>query len=200
MPRLPVSVWGDCGAAAGACASTSVGVPKVAATAIATNDLRICTLPVNDGSRSGIAASVPCEKTWGINYLNRDDAAAARTVSGRIARPRSNLVLADHFVGGEKKFLRDRNAKRLCSLAVDHQLESGRLLHRKIRRFRTFPDSRDVHAHASVIRTQALAVTHQTARVDKLARPVEVGHPVLRRKLHDRFLDVEHQRIVAEDE
>src|SRR4029078_8921595 len=104
---LPVSVCGDCGAAAGAaCASASAGVPAVAARAIAMSGVRILTLPVIDESRSGIAASVPCGKLRTIKKLCDAEGARAPSMGGARAR-RSDLVLADHFVSGEQKVLRE---------------------------------------------------------------------------------------------
>jgi len=46
----------------------------------------------------------------------------------RVRRP----DLLDHLIGGRKQLVGDRKAERLGRLAVDHQLESGRLLDGKL--------------------------------------------------------------------
>jgi len=52
--------------------------------------------------------------------------------------------LLDHLIRPKEQRWRDREAKRLSRLSVDHQLDLRRLLHGEIRRFRSFENAVDV--------------------------------------------------------
>jgi hypothetical protein len=50
-----------------------------------------------------------------------------------VADKRHRAASLDHLVGDGEQVLRHVDAKRLCSLEVDHQFELGRLHHRHFR-------------------------------------------------------------------
>src|SRR5262249_42874062 len=58
-----------------------------------------------------------------------------RAVAYRAAvAPRQKAASFDHVIRGRKQRRRDVDAKRLRRLAIEHHLELGRLLHRKVGR------------------------------------------------------------------
>src|SRR5215469_5795615 len=67
-----------------------------------------------------------------------------RGVTARAAR--RQLLSFDDLVGAQQNRLRDRQAERLGGLEIDHQLEFGRLLDRKIGGLGDFEDLSDVDA------------------------------------------------------
>ena len=60
----------------------------------------------------------------------------------------------DHLVGACEKYVRHFEAKRLCGLEVDHQLEPGRLLDRQVGRLFAFDDLVHMGRGARVDRTE----------------------------------------------
>ena len=58
----------------------------------------------------------------------------------------TEAALLDDFIRGQQNGGRNFKAKRLCGLEVDHQIELGRLLDRKIGRLGAFENFIDVVA------------------------------------------------------
>ena len=67
----------------------------------------------------------------------------------------------DHLVGGNKQLLRDAEAEHPGALAIDDQLQLGRLQDRQVRRLGTLQDTARVHAHLTIGISHARSVTHQ---------------------------------------
>src|SRR5258707_10890176 len=55
----------------------------------------------------------------------------------RTHAPQQTIALFDHLVGALQQRRRHFDAKRLCGLQIDHQLEPGRLFDRQVGRVRT---------------------------------------------------------------
>src|SRR5215469_5822740 len=72
----------------------------------------------------------------------------------------SKISQFDHLVGDGNERRRNSEPEGLCGLAVDHQLESGRRLHRQVGWFLTAQDAVDV----------ARSLTEQLRDVDAIGQ------------------------------
>src|SRR2546429_9604280 len=99
--------------------------------------------------------------------LRRSDALAA----GKFHfEPPSRFTSLDHLVGGDEQSIWYFEAKRLCGLEVDHELELCRQHNRQITRLIAFEDASGINAGLTVCIVNAGRVAHQTADLGSLAR------------------------------
>ena|SRR5271163_1967820 len=76
----------------------------------------------------------------------------------------------DHFIGAREEIRRDREPQRLGRLEVDHQLEFGRLLDRKIGRLRPLKDHIHVPRGAPVEIGTDYVIGYQATSIADLYR------------------------------
>src|SRR5262249_34076311 len=95
---------------------------------------------------------------------------------------------------------RDRHAERLGSLEVDHELELGGLLHRKVGRLRTFQNLIHRDGAAAEDLNEIIPVAHQAAGINKLSQRKEGRKALTGGELHDRCTGIEHHGIFEQDE
>src|SRR6516164_1640508 len=79
------------------------------------------------------------------------------------AREQRRRTSFDDLVGAQEDRWRDRQAERLSSLEIDHQLEFCRLLDRQIGRLGAVENFSDVNADLAMDRRKAGAIADQTA-------------------------------------
>ena len=82
-------------------------------------------------------------------------------------RTAANCILFDHLVGAGEQRWRHREAERLGSLEIDHQLVLGRRLHRQVGRLLALEDAIDIAGGAPVLVEQIGPVGDQAAAGDK---------------------------------
>src|SRR5215218_8023433 len=88
----------------------------------------------------------------------------------------------DDLVGARENRWRDRQPERLRGLQVDHQLESGRLLHRQVGGLGAFQDLVNKCRSAPEKHDKVWAVRDQAAIVRELAKAVNRWDPVASRE------------------
>src|SRR6516225_2074828 len=98
--------------------------------------------------------------------------AAIRRASSLVSSSAHRNDLFDHLVGEREKVRRDCEAERLRGLEIDDQLELRWLHDWKIGRLFALEDAAGVDAGLTIGVSQAGAITHQAAIVDKLAESI----------------------------
>src|SRR3954447_17537468 len=81
----------------------------------------------------------------------------------------SSIVSLDDLVGLSKELLWDVETQRPGGLAIDDQLECGRLLDRHVRRISTFEDLSGVDAHQAKGSREARSIADEAAGSGELA-------------------------------
>jgi hypothetical protein len=90
----------------------------------------------------------------------------------------SHGSLLDHLVGAGEQRRRHREAERAGRLEIDHELELGRLMHRKACRLLALEDAVDVAGSAPVEISRVGPVGDQAAICDGDALGVHGGQPM----------------------
>src|SRR6478752_10617392 len=84
--------------------------------------------------------------------------------TGKFHRGPSLFHSLDHLVGAREQRWRHVEAERLGGLEVDHQVELGRSLHRKVAWFRVLEDAACVDTGLAITILNARSIAYQTAR------------------------------------
>src|SRR5262245_18760783 len=93
--------------------------------------------------------------------------------------------LFDQLVGELLEMQRHVEAECLCGLEVDHKLELGRCLYRKVAGLFTPKDTIDVTGRAPIIIDHVIPVGYQAAVGDEEAKSVDRRQAVARRQRDD---------------
>src|SRR5262249_25697980 len=101
--------------------------------------------------------------------------------SGLMQRSK-NDSLFDQLVGELLEMQRHVEAECLCGLEVDHKLELGRCLYRKVAGLFTPKDTIDVTGRAPIIIDHVIPVGYQAAVGDEEAKSVDRRQAVARRQ------------------
>src|SRR5437870_7444047 len=94
----------------------------------------------------------------------------------------------NHLVRAQQYRLRDRNAERLGGLEVDHELELGRLFHRKLAGLRALEDLVDEACEPEIKVRIVHRVGYQSPGLDELAGRIGGGQPAAGHRVDDRLL------------
>src|SRR5262249_54691542 len=84
-----------------------------------------------------------------------------------LGHKRTSVALFDHLVGLREQRGRDRYAERLSRLEIDHQLELGRCLHRKVGSLLAPKNTINVPSRTSVLVDPIRSVRDQSAITNK---------------------------------
>src|SRR5215211_7412379 len=95
---------------------------------------------------------------------------------------------------------RNVDAQLPCSLQVDHQLECGRLHHRKIARLVPFENATSVDPGLAIAIGNARSVTDDPSRGGELAKRIDRWHLNARRCCPDVIAPVHEKRIGSDEE
>src|SRR6516164_11092578 len=101
----------------------------------------------------------------------------------------------DHIIGRHLHDHRHREAKRLCGLKVDYQLELGRLLDWQVARISPFENLVYVPRRAPKDPIQARTIGNQAARIGEFPEAVDTGKSVVQSKIGELFEMMVHQWI-----
>jgi len=91
----------------------------------------------------------------------------------------------------------DRQAEYICGLAIDHQLERGRLHHRQLRGFRTLENPAGIEACLAIGAGNACRIAHQTAGFDVIARIVNCRNGMAGRQCNQPLALAGEERTAA---
>src|SRR5262249_34404337 len=101
----------------------------------------------------------------------------------------------DHLVGASEQRRRHFEAERSRGLAIDRQLELGRLLDRQVGRFGALENSSDLSGNQGEGIRQAESIAEQSAVRGEHAKVVHRGHPMLRRQCQQSLAPKEEKRL-----
>jgi len=121
-------------------------------------------------------------------------------VARRRTRSGHSPVLLDHLVGAGEDQWRDRQAKHLCGLQVDDQLESGRLLDWQISRLGAGKNPADIGSSLTPGFVKVAPIADQAAGARELAPLIDRRHRMVCRKRHELLTPAENELVAADDE
>src|SRR5437867_13115446 len=93
----------------------------------------------------------------------------------------------DHLVCAQQQRLRDREPERLGGLEVDHELELGRLFHRKLTGLRALEDLVDEACEPEIKVGIVHRVSYQSSGLDELAGWIGGRQPIAGHQVDDRL-------------
>src|SRR5215510_7289068 len=122
-------------------------------------------------------------------YIRKRTCAAQLAMSAlgqkRTHAAQQERSLFDQLVGELLEMQRHVEAECLCGLEVDHKLELGRCLYRKVAGLFTPKDTIDVTGRAPIIIDHVIPVGYQAAVGDEEAKSVDRRQVVARRQRDD---------------
>src|SRR5437867_5093974 len=106
----------------------------------------------------------------------------------------------DHLVCAQQQRLRDREPERLGGLEVDHELELGRLFHRKLAGLRALEDLVDEACEPEIKVGIVHRVGYQSTGLDELAGRIGSRQPIAGHQVDDRLLMHLCKTVCPDDE
>src|SRR5437870_9652669 len=146
------------------------------------------------GATLRASSSAPRQSTRsGRTRLPWDPARARRPPGPSAERARS---LFEQAVGAQAERVRNREAKRLCGLEVDDQLEARRPFDRQIGRLGALEDSVDEERCPPVEIALPRAVGHEAASLSETADSEHRGQSIPQRHLGDQLALLEQKHVI----
>src|SRR5262249_679238 len=108
--------------------------------------------------------------------------------------------LFDHLVGSYQQLVRHLKAERLRTFAIDHQLELGRLLDRKVAWLRSPQDAIDIGRSPPEYVVRIGAIGHESPFRHKRSVRVDRGKAMLLCQCDDQFVMIDGERLRRNDE